>query len=180
MENRLVKAIQFATLFHQGQFRKTEQNGVIIPFVVHPIEVMKKLWNWGTVNEDMMCAAVLHDTIEDSSLTFWTIKQEFGDNVAELVLRLTNDNPETKAKELYLKGFANACIRPLIIKIADRICNVNDYAITNKPYAAKYAKKAGVLWEALTNRKAEIIGSFGEQAYQNIIKDVLAMWENLE
>ena len=67
------KAIDFATKVHEGQYRK----GTDRPYIVHPMEV-GKIVSTMTQDEEIISAAILHDTIEDTGVTYEDLKQEFG------------------------------------------------------------------------------------------------------
>ena len=69
------RAIEFATRAHEGQFRK----GTKRPYIVHPIEV-GDIVSQMTDDEEIICAAILHDTIEDCrGITKDVLKLRFGD-----------------------------------------------------------------------------------------------------
>ena len=76
---RIIHAVEVARKAHEGQFRKTGE-----PYIVHPLAVKKILEEWG-MDEDTIIAGILHDTIEDTSLTLEDIRKEFGESVAFLV-----------------------------------------------------------------------------------------------
>lgn len=74
------QAIIFATKAHEGQLRKVTQS----PFIIHPLAVGCTLADAGE-DEDVVVAGFLHDTVEDTDVTLDQIRDEFGDEVAELV-----------------------------------------------------------------------------------------------
>lgn len=76
----LEKAINFATKAHSGTFRK----GTEKPFIVHPLEALS-IASTMTNNENILCASVLHDTVEDTATTIEDIQMNFGEEVAKLV-----------------------------------------------------------------------------------------------
>ena len=76
---RIKKAIEVATKAHEGQLRKTGE-----PYIIHPLAVMKILEEWN-MDEDTIIAGLLHDTVEDTSVTLDDISREFGPRVAKLV-----------------------------------------------------------------------------------------------
>ena len=80
----LFRAIEFAARAHAGQYRKQTK----IPYIVHPLAVCQMLIEAGC-RDEVVVAAVLHDTIEDTSVTLDDIESEFGNTVAELVLAAT-------------------------------------------------------------------------------------------
>lgn len=79
-KTKLNDAISFAADRHNGQVRK----GTNVPYIVHPIEVMDIVCRL-TGSEDVRCAAVLHDTVEDTGTSVGEIKELFGERVAALV-----------------------------------------------------------------------------------------------
>ena len=92
------EAIEFAAKAHEGQLRK----GTKKPYIVHPIEV-SEIVSAMTDDEEVICAAVLHDTIEDCrGITKDVLKLRFGDRVAELVAQ------ESEDKTLSWKGVRDA------------------------------------------------------------------------
>ena len=77
------RAIAFATRAHEGQVRK----GTMRPYIVHPLEV-GRIVSLMTDDEEIISAAILHDTIEDcEEVTDEVLRKEFGDRVTELVLQ---------------------------------------------------------------------------------------------
>jgi (p)ppGpp synthase/HD superfamily hydrolase len=74
------KALELASKFHEGQYRKNTD----IPYITHPVTVGMMLLKKG-YSEEVVAAGVLHDTVEDTSLTLEEIKREFGSNIAEIV-----------------------------------------------------------------------------------------------
>ena len=80
------EAIIFAALAHEGQKRK----GTDVPYIVHPFEVAQILTKAGA-SESVICAGLLHDTVEDTEVTLEEIRQKFGGEVAEMVSVMTED-----------------------------------------------------------------------------------------
>ena len=74
------KAIKFASVAHKGMVRKG--NGQ--PYIFHPLEVLS-LVSMMTDDMDVLCGAVLHDTVEDTPVTLADIRSEFNDHIANLV-----------------------------------------------------------------------------------------------
>ena len=83
---KLEKAIGFAMRAHHGMRRKKEN----IPYIIHPLEVVTILAGM-TDDEDVLSAAVLHDTVEDTGVSLEAIEKEFGPRVMELVKTETED-----------------------------------------------------------------------------------------
>ncbi|MBR3251276.1 MAG: bifunctional (p)ppGpp synthetase/guanosine-3',5'-bis(diphosphate) 3'-pyrophosphohydrolase [Erysipelotrichaceae bacterium] len=74
------EAIKFASLAHMGMRRKGNDQ----PYIFHPLEVMS-LVSLMTLDEEILCAAILHDTVEDTDVSIEDIKENFGERVASLV-----------------------------------------------------------------------------------------------
>ena len=81
---RLTQAFVFAAQCHDGMLRK----GTNLPYMVHPAEVAA-IAAALTDDEDVLCAAVLHDVMEDCGVELDTLKERFGERVAQLVLSET-------------------------------------------------------------------------------------------
>lgn len=79
------KALGFATHKHDGQLRKYTNE----PYIVHPVAVMEILKDIG-FHESVLCAALLHDTVEDTNTTIQEIEEDFGILIARMVGDLTD------------------------------------------------------------------------------------------
>ena len=89
--SKLSDAIKFAVDAHEGQKRRVSN----APYIIHPLEAMVIISQL-TKNEDVLCAALLHDVIEDAGVTLEEIRSRFGDRVAQLV----SSDTENKRKNL--------------------------------------------------------------------------------
>jgi len=160
--DKLSEAISFATEHHTGQTRKGTVNGVRMPFIIHPMGVMKRVWQFGGTERDMI-AAVLHDTLEDCpEVTPEILLERFGEQVRNTVLDLTFKDPAI-TKTQYLESFKKKPVQSLVIKIADRICNTADFIeIGDMKYARKYFLKAEVLFKTMQKRTKEVEAAFAE------------------
>jgi (p)ppGpp synthase/HD superfamily hydrolase len=121
----LIKAVAFASKHHKRQRRKYSDEA----YINHPVRVMQNLSQY-TDDEEVLCASVLHDTIEDCDVTYEMILERFGDVVANLVLEVTNDPKErkkfkTKSDHLCHK-LSKMSYYALLIKLCDRMDNVFD------------------------------------------------------
>ena len=123
---RLDKAFNFAVKAHQNQKRASGD-----PYSVHPIEVANILTEL-KLDSATITTGLLHDTIEDTFATYETIKDEFGDEVAELVNGVTKisvfeNNAGSNSKVENFRKLILATskdIRVLLVKIADRLHNM--------------------------------------------------------
>jgi len=129
----LFKALQFSADKHRNQRRKDTEAS---PYINHPIDVAATLWNVGKVrNGNVLVAAILHDTIEDTDAKPEDIGSLFGDEVRSLVMEVTDDKnlPKEVRKKLQIKNAAHKSPGAKEIKLADKICNVLD--VTHAPPA---------------------------------------------
>ena len=85
----LDRAIIFAVKAHAG----TERRGKGYPYIVHPMEAVE-IVSTMTKDQELLAAAALHDTVEDTDVTIEQIREEFGDRVAELVADETVEIPD--------------------------------------------------------------------------------------
>lgn len=123
----IFKAIKFIEKHHTGQVRKVSN----APYVIHPIYVSYLIARFKRSKhlDELIVAALLHDTLEDTNATFIEIAQEFSPFVATLVFELTSDENQIKllGKNEYLKKKLVAMTSyGLVIKLADRLHNVQD------------------------------------------------------
>lgn len=127
--SRLESAELFAKEKHLGMKRKDG----ITPYYIHIENVVNRLKNLGITDDDVLSAAWLHDTIEDTNTTFDDIEQRFGSKVAVLVLALSKDRslPKTKQDEQYVKQLKESSFEVKLIKLCDISANLKD--IKNSP-----------------------------------------------
>ncbi len=118
------EAIEFATKAHEGQFRK----GTKRPYIVHPIEVAD-IVSTMTRDEDIICAAVLHDTIEDcKSVTADVLRLQFGERIAGMVIGESEDKSKSweERKGTTIRKIKDAPREVQIIGLADKLSNMRD------------------------------------------------------
>lgn len=131
MDFRLViKAAVFAAEKHKYQRRKGFNQ---VPYINHPLKVANLLMECGEDDHALLLGAILHDVIEDSDATAAEIAEKFGKEVSDLVLELTDDKelPYAVRKELQIKNSPGLSLKAKKLKIADKICNMQD--IVNYP-----------------------------------------------
>lgn len=127
----LLQAISFAAKKHSFQKRKGADGE---PYINHPLEVVNILATVGkTDNYDILIAAILHDTIEDTETTSEEITKLFGENVCQMVLEVTDDKslPKHRRKELQIEHAPHLSFGAKHIKLGDKISNVTD--VLNNP-----------------------------------------------
>jgi GTP diphosphokinase / guanosine-3',5'-bis(diphosphate) 3'-diphosphatase len=144
---RLERSIEIGKKAHEGQIRKSDGS----PYFIHPLSVAEILCRWGA-DCDTVIAGILHDTVEDSSLTIEDIEDEFGLSVASLVEGVTKFTKiDLKEKDL-LSGEVETLrklfevmrtdIRVFIIKIADRIHNLRTIKGLSDERRISFAKES--------------------------------------
>ena len=161
---KIQDAVKFAIKTHEV-YQKQKRKGKDIPYITHPLTVGLILACAGA-EEDVIVAGILHDTIEDSTaerkVTPAMIAERFGDNVAELVLSVTEQNKklsweERKAEALeHIKSFSNDS---LLLKSADIISNLSelldDYArVGEKTFDRFNAPKERLLEQSIRTIRA--------------------------
>ena len=123
---RISRAYQFAKERHEGQFRRSGE-----PYIEHPINVALLLLELG-LDDDCLCAALLHDVVEDTETSLDEVKSFFGPEVAELVDGVTklgkihfSSLEEEQAENLRKMLLAmSKDIRVMLIKLCDRMHNM--------------------------------------------------------
>ncbi|MCA9189196.1 MAG: bifunctional (p)ppGpp synthetase/guanosine-3',5'-bis(diphosphate) 3'-pyrophosphohydrolase [Planctomycetales bacterium] len=122
--NRILAAAHFAASKHTQQRRK---NDAATPYINHPIEVAEHLSRVGGVtDEDVLIAALLHDTVEDTDTTCEEIEQRFGPRTASIVMECNDDKslPKSERKRLQVVTAAKKSDAAKLVKIADKTCNL--------------------------------------------------------
>ena len=135
----VARAVEFAIRYHGDQRRSTGT-----PYLEHLLEALEVLVRGaGVTDPDVLCAAVLHDVVEDTPCTLDDVRLGFGDRVADLVGWVTKPGPEDgsdhkAAKEAYLKGLQNAPGDAIAVKLADRASNVQTLRNLSLPRQREY------------------------------------------
>jgi GTP diphosphokinase / guanosine-3',5'-bis(diphosphate) 3'-diphosphatase len=122
----LIAAISFAAEKHRDQRRKDADAS---PYINHPIALANVLANEGNVTDiNVLCAAILHDTIEDTDTTAAELESRFGPKITSIVLEVTDDKSLEKQvrKQRQIDHAAHASREANLVKLADKICNLRD------------------------------------------------------
>jgi guanosine-3',5'-bis(diphosphate) 3'-pyrophosphohydrolase len=144
----LLDALDFAARKHRDQRRK---DAGASPYINHPIAVAHVLATEGGVTElDVLVAAVLHDTVEDTQTTFAELEERFGPTVAALVREVTDDKslPKDERKRLQVLHAAAASHGAKQIKLSDKICIIRDLTHTPPPNWSTARRLAYLDWAA--------------------------------
>jgi (p)ppGpp synthase/HD superfamily hydrolase len=168
-------ALRYAVKAHAGQFRS---DGT--PYVKHPERVANFVRRFKkSKNLDaLISAAFLHDTIEDTDTTHEDLEKMFGGLVASLVKELTSDKEKIKevGKTDYLaQKMSTMSSWALVIKLADRLDNVQDIATARTPsWRQKYKKETeGILDKIEKDRKLST-------THKRIIKEIRKKLQEIE
>lgn len=124
--SRVLVAASFAAEKHRDQKRK---NINASPYINHPLAVAMMLAeDGGSDDADLLIAAMLHDTIEDTETTGDEISEKFGKSVYDLVAEVTDDKSLSKQrrKQLQIENAPHKSDRAKQLKIADKTCNIRD------------------------------------------------------
>ncbi len=123
---KLLEAAQFAARKHHGQHRK---GATAEPYIVHPLGVARYLSEVGQVTDyDVLIAAILHDTLEDTETTPEEITELFGAEVCGFVQEVTDDKdlPKAERKLKQIEHAPNLSHSAQQVKLADKISNITD------------------------------------------------------
>ena len=126
----VLRAASFAAHKHRDQRRKDE---LASPYINHPLSLASILAETGAVTDALtLCAALLHDTIEDTETTEQEIADAFGVEIAKIVMEVTDDKRIDKAarKLAQIEHAGSISGRAKLVKLADKISNVRDIAFS--------------------------------------------------
>ena len=134
MENvsLFLKALHFAADKHRDQRRKDESAS---PYINHPIYVAQILSDIGGIDDvEVLCGAILHDTVEDTEASLGDIELAFGLKIARIVAEVTDDKSLAKGarKQAQIDHASHISREGALVKVADKIANIRDVA-SNPP-----------------------------------------------
>jgi GTP diphosphokinase / guanosine-3',5'-bis(diphosphate) 3'-diphosphatase len=124
----LLDAVMFAAERHRNQRRKDADAS---PYINHPIALAHLLATVGAVDDlDVLRAAILHDTVEDTETSENELRERFGDVVAGIVMEVTDDKalPKQRRKELQVEHAPHKSPGAALVKLADKTSNLRDIA----------------------------------------------------
>jgi len=122
----ILKAALFAAEKHKSQRRKDAEAS---PYINHPLSLASVLSvERGIENPDVICAALLHDTIEDTQTTAAELAEIFGKKIADIVCEVTDDKSlaKTDRKQAQIDHAPHISYEAKLVKLADKICNLRD------------------------------------------------------
>ena len=187
---KIEQAIRAAAVLHKDQVRKGDMP---FPVVSHLVSVAMIVSDY-TNDEDTICAALLHDTIEDTDYTAEELQEDFGGPVRDIVEALSEQQTEDdggktiwkKKKNIYVEQLKTAPLEALIVCAADKIHNmrtmVEDYYDDHSKFIANFGGKLEeriIAYQEIANvlnkrLKSEILAEFNNvfTEYKNFIADV--------
>lgn len=165
--NQIENAFQVADKAHQGQFRASGR-----PYITHPVIVADILIDMG-LDVATICAALLHDTVEDTYVTDADLRKQFGDEIADLVAGVTkldkiqfHNKEEEQAENMRKMFFAMAKdVRVMLIKLADRLHNMRSLMYLSE-------QKQQVIAKETLDIFAPIAGRLGISSFKSELEDL--------
>lgn len=141
---KIFSALAFSKRAHEKQFR---DEGA--PYVIHPIRTAYSLLDLNICSVDILCAALLHDVVEDTGIPIQEIKRRFGKRTSVLVENVTRARPlheteseKKKAKIQKFKAYLIADYETRLIKCADMLDNIRSWSVIplSHPSRKKFAR----------------------------------------
>ncbi len=177
-QNIVKKAKKFAKEKHKGQIRKFSG----APYFAHVKEVSKNLKKYkkSHKSDELVAAAFLHDTLENTNTTYAELEKKFGKLVASLVKELSNEKEKINKigkKEYLAKKMSNpkkTSSWALCIKLSDRMDNLSDLNKTNPDFKKKYVNETEYIVKKLKEKRKLT------QTQKNLIKDIKKILEKVK
>lgn len=163
---RIKQALRYAAAHFQ--VHDIRRKYTLAPYIQHPIEVARMVERFGA-DENQIIAAILHDSVEDCpSVTIEAILDQFGDDVAQLVLDLTDISQKSDGNRKTRKAIdrdhsAHASPRAQSIKYCDLISNTTDILKHDKDFATVYIREKEALLKVMTKGDARLHAIAWEQ-----------------
>lgn len=172
-------AWDFAKEKHEGQVRKF----IGLPYFDAHVQKVNGIVKQYTIDEDLLCASLLHDVIEDCYDEKWVgwgdIKGKFGSKVADIVLELTSDSDEIKWKWDGNKGsylitkMLKMSDGALVIKLSDRLQNISDAFTASEKFRVNYFHETSRIVDSLES------GRELSDIHKKILADIVAKLKNI-
>ena len=181
----LDRAIIFAVRAHSG----TERRGKGYPYIVHPLEAVEIVATM-TADQELLAAAALHDTVEDTDVTVEQIRAEFGDRIAALVAEesdqfeagVSEEDSWHARKRAAIDRLATASRDAKIVALGDKLSNMRaiarDYAVKGNElwniFHAKDPKDHEWHYRGLADSLRELEDTFAFKEFERLINEVFA------
>ena len=170
--HQLRSAYQFSEAAHDGQFRRSGE-----PYISHPVAVANILVEWH-LDSQALTAALLHDVMEDTTVTKREISERFGRMVAELVDGVSKldkiefESQEQAQAENFRKMFLamSRDVRVILIKLADRLHNMRTLDVMQPKKRARIARETLEIYAPIANRLGlnRVYQELQELAFQHL------------
>lgn len=170
--SRLEHAMRVAAHYHDGQYRKDK---IRMPYVSHVFAVATLVSNF-TNDEDIIIAAMLHDTIEDTAMKAEELKELFGERVLSLVENVSEPKGSRSWKErkdIYIEKLREGSDDALLIAVADKLHNMQYKHRQIQEYGKQYMETSGLLHEKYVWYHGEVL----EIAKRLPHKELIAAYE---
>ncbi|KAL0244633.1 hypothetical protein GEMRC1_008715 [Eukaryota sp. GEM-RC1] len=174
----LQSARLLAIAAHTGQYRRGGD-----PYYKHPERVVDNIITYFpqfSHNDTILASAWLHDVLEDTSTTPTDLSSQTSQDVLNIVLELTNDVPQLKllGKKLYLmQKMSEMSDNALVIKLADRLDNIQDLDVCDRKWAIKYAQQTKDIMEYLQDKRFKSESTIFQPILQEILEVVNSFLE---
>ena len=125
-DKRIIKAAYFAARKHSADRRKDAEE---TPYINHPLALANVLAvECGIDDVEVICGALLHDTIEDTETTEAELREAFGEQITRIVLEVTDDKrlEWEERKEAQVRNAPDLSDQAKLVKLADKISNLRD------------------------------------------------------
>ncbi len=143
----IIDAACFAASKHKHQRRKGDDSS----YICHPLEVAQILAHADIRDTDVLIAAILHDTVEDTDASLEEITTKFGSKVARYVQEVSDDKtlPKLERKKLQLLHAVSISRGAQLIKLADKIHNCSDLEKTPPKGWTQKDVRGYLVWDAI-------------------------------
>lgn len=171
----LLQALEFAAAKHRDQRRKGRGAS---PYINHPIEVARALADVGGVSDpEILSAAILHDTVEDTQTTPEELEQRFGARIRSLVEEMTDDKKLSQPERKRLQIVHAPTLSPgaRLIKLGDKLCNVRDVIHDPPPSWDPVRRKAYLHWAGEVVDQIRGTNSALEAAFDRTLTEGMAV-----
>ena len=181
----LDRAIVFAVKAHSG----TERRGKGYPYIVHPLEAVEIVATM-TNDQELLAAAALHDTVEDTDVTVEQIREEFGDRIADLVASesdtfeegVSEEDSWHARKQAAIDRLAKAGREAKMVALGDKLSNMRaiarDYAVQGDAlwnlFHAKDPKDHEWHYRGLADALRDLEDTFAYKEFESLINQVFA------
>ena len=171
----LLSALEFAAATHRDQRRKGRGAS---PYINHPIAVARALAQIGGITDpEILAAAILHDTVEDTQTTPAEIEEVFGRRVRTLVEEVTDDKKLSRAEQRRLQIVHAPTLSPgaRLIKLGDKLCNVHDVIHDPPPSWDPVRRREYIAWATEVVTQIRGTNSALEETFDKLLAESSAV-----